>query len=240
MEFVTILLEGPGKNALGSELMARTRQALARASGAPVLLSGAGGVFSAGLDLKEVSSLDPQGMRAFLEGLEALVIDLFHYPGPVVAALPGHAIAGGAVIALCCDHIVACTEPRARIGLNEVAIGLRFPPATLQVLRHRLPRRHHAAVLLGAGLHPPQEALRLGLVDELADDPLGTARARLLALAAHPPEAFAATKADLHDGVARVDAQAQARFAEAILPVWTSPAVRERLAAILAPRPRPG
>lgn len=240
MEIVTVLLDGPGKNALGTGLMTRTRAALAQAGGAPVLLTGAGGVFSAGLDLKEVASLEPPGMRAFLEGLEALVVDLFHYPGPVVAALPGHAIAGGAVIALCCDHIVATPDPRVRIGLNEVAIGLRFPPATLEVVRHRIPRRHQSTVLLGAGLHSPAEALRLGLVDELAEDAVRTGQARLELLASHPPQAYAASKADLHAGVARIAPPRAAAFMDEVLPLWTSPDLRQRLAAILAPRPRPG
>lgn len=233
-EVVEILVEGPGKNALGSRIMASLRQALADARPQPILLRGAGGAFSAGLDVKEVAGLSPDGMAAFLGGLEGLVTELFHYPGPVVAALEGHAIAGGAVLALCCDHIVATTDPRARIGLNEVAIGLRFPPATLQVLRHRLPRRHQPRLLLGAELHAPADALALGLVDELADDPVAVARQRLATLAAHPPRAYAATKGDLRAGVAVVTPEDTARFAEQVVPAWTSDEVRSLLAGLLS------
>ncbi|NOY25956.1 MAG: enoyl-CoA hydratase/isomerase family protein, partial [Oligoflexia bacterium] len=134
MDIVTILLQGPGKNALGTAHMARLRAELAAAGGRPVLLTGASGCFCAGLDLKEVVGLDTAAMGRFLDGLEGLVTDLFHYPGPVVAAINGHAIAGGAVVALACDHSIATTSARTRIGLNEVSIGLRFPPATFQVL----------------------------------------------------------------------------------------------------------
>lgn len=237
MEPVEIVIEGPGRNALGSTLMQALLDALERAAPAPALLRGAGGAFSAGLDIREVASLDRDGMAAFLDRLERLVVALYTYPGPVVAAVEGHAIAGGAVLALCCDHAVATTDPRARIGLNEVAIGLRFPPATLQVIRHRLPPHHQPAILLGAALHAPQQALRLGLVDELADDPVAVARQRLAALAAHPPRAYAATKADLRAGVGDVDAAQRARFLAEVLPAWTHPDVRATLTAVLS-RPR--
>lgn len=231
---VDIVIDGPGKNALGSTLMATLRQALHDAAGRPVLLRGAGDAFSAGLHVREVAGLEPDQMAGFLGQLEGLVTELFHYPGPVVAAVNGHAIAGGAVLALCSDHIVATTDARARIGLNEVAIGLRFPPATLQVVRHRLPRRHHAAIFLGAGLHPPGEALRLGLVDELADDPVAVGRQRLATLAAHPPAAYAATKADLRAEVGVASQADTRRFVEQIVPTWTSPQVRALLAGLLS------
>ena len=198
-----------------------------------MLLTGAGDAFCSGLDLREVASLDDAGMVAFLERLEATCAALFDYPGPTVAAVNGHAIAGGAILALCCDVRLACDRERPRIGLNEVAIGLRFPPAILRIVRHRLPPEHLAEVLLGAGLHPPREAARVGLVDAVADDCLAEARARLEALAAHPPAAYAATKADLGRGVTAVDDVERRRFAEEVAPVWTSQATRDRVLAAL-------
>lgn len=236
MDPVTILLDGPGKNALGSTHMARILAELRAAAGRPVLLTGAGDCFSAGLDLKEVATLDGPAMAEFLDGLEALVTALFHHPAPVVAAVNGHAIAGGAVLALACDHSVATTSPRARIGLNEVALGLRFPPATLEILRFRLPPHLQGQVLLGATLHDPPSALALGLVDELADDPLAEARKRVQALAAHPAAAWAATKADLRGEVGRIRPSERARFAAEVVPAWTSGAVKTRLQAVLERR----
>lgn len=230
---VEIVMDGPGKNALGTKMMGLLRSELEAAGGAPVLLTGAGDAFCSGLNLKEVASLDDAGMAGFLDTLEATCAALFDYPGPTVAAVNGHAIAGGAVLALCCDVRLACERDRARIGLNEVAIGLRFPPGILRIVRHRLPARHLAEVLLGAGLHAPADAARLGLVDGVEADVLGAARARLSALAAHPPSAYAATKADLGRGVTLVGETERKRFVEEVLPVWTSQATKDRVRAAL-------
>ena len=79
---VELLIEGPGKNALGTAVMTSLLARLERAGGAPVLLTGAGDAFSAGLNLKEVAALDAPGMVAFLRTLEALASALYTYPGP--------------------------------------------------------------------------------------------------------------------------------------------------------------
>jgi enoyl-CoA hydratase len=228
-----ITLKAPGKNAMGSELMAFVRSELAKAAGAPVLIGGDGDAFSAGLNLKEVASLDEPGMARFLQLLEDMVLDLYTYAGPTVASVNGHAIAGGCVIALCCDRRVMTTSPKARIGLNEVALGLRFPPRVFNMARDRLPRRHQEEVLLGAALHDATRAVELGLVDELADDPLAVARARLDALAKHPPDAYAATKLRMRGGLLGPGDAEQARFQQEDLPSWTSDALKQKIAQLL-------
>jgi enoyl-CoA hydratase/carnithine racemase len=231
-----IQLHGPGKNALGTTLMEATRDRLRAAAGAPVLLTGGGDAFSAGLDLKEVVGLDAPGMTRFLELLEDLVATLFAYPGPTVAAVNGHAIAGGCVLALCCDHRIARGDPRLRIGLNEVALGVPFPPRTLAAVVHRVPPRSRDEVLLGAELHGVEAALRLGLVDELATDPVARARERLGFLASHPADAYAATKRTLRAAlVAPSDVHAR-HLHDTIVPAWCAPAARARLGDALRPR----
>ena len=129
-----IVLDAPGKNAISSDLMRHIQAEVADAQGSPILLSGANGVFSAGMNLKEVAEKDESSMVDFLHLLEATCQALFHHPGPTVALVDGHAIAGGSILALCCDRIVAQNNPRARIGLNEAALGLRFPPRILNII----------------------------------------------------------------------------------------------------------
>lgn len=228
-----LTLSGPAKNALGTAMLTFVRDGLRAAAGRPVLLTGAGDAFSAGLNLKEVAGLDPRGMADFLRLLEDVMTALYTYPGPTAAAVNGHAIAGGAILALCCDYRVATANPGARLGLNEVAIGLRFPPRILAIVRQRVPKRHVDEVLLGAALCDPAEAARLGLVDEVSEDPVARARAKLEAWSRHPPAAYAATKADLRAATVALAPEDDARFVDEVVPVWTSDAVRARILAVL-------
>jgi len=235
--FATIRIAGPGMNALGSVLMNDILGQIDAAGDQPLLFVGEGKAFSAGLDLKEVLSLDAAGMRAFLDLLVKLTLRVYHHPAPTVAAVHGHAIAGGAVLARACDVVVVPAEGRGRVGLNEVALGLHFPPALLRTLMARIPRRHHTAVFLGAGLHKGPEAVRLGLADVLSEGGPEGVRARseleLVALAAHPAHAFANAKKALQRGVPGVTEQDLADFERDSLPVWVGEPLKAMIRKIL-------
>ena len=233
---IDLVLEGAGKNALGSTVMRELLRGLAAAEGAPVLLRGAGDVFSAGLNLVEIAGLDDAGMRDYLELLEQLIKALYSYPGPLVVHVHGHAIAGGAILALCCDHRVCTPDPRIKFGLNEVALGLRFPRSILQLVRRRIAPQSLDEVVLGGHLYAPADALRVGFVDELGD--LERARERLAVLARHPADIYAATKAELRAGVLVEDAALRRAFIDEALPVWTAPALKQRLLGFLKKTPR--
>lgn len=229
-----IRMDGPGKNSLGTAMLTFLLAELTAAAGEPVLLTGAGDAFSAGLNLNEIHALEGDGMLAFLRLLEQAVAALYLYPGPTVALVNGHAIAGGCVLTLACDHRVAASNPKIKIGLNEVALGMRFPPRLLAMIKHRVPTHFHTAVLLGAGLFDPAGALRAGIVDEVADDARSVAEARLAALGSSPREAYALTKADLRG--TEQDLCPDAVFEptlRAIVPVWTTPVIKQKIAAML-------
>ncbi|MEM6926103.1 MAG: enoyl-CoA hydratase/isomerase family protein [Myxococcota bacterium] len=228
-----IVIAGPAKNALGTEILQSLRDQLAAAGDVPLLVRGEGDAFSAGLNLKEVIAADGAHLGRFLDLLHEVVIGLFRHPAPTVAAVTGHAIAGGGIVARACDHAVATTDPKTRIGLNETAIGLQFPPRLLDMVRSRLPRRFHYEVLLGGALMSPVDALRTGLVDELADDALSVARQRLEALAGHPRATYAANKAMLQGRTGLADPVAEQRFLDDVLPSWSSPELKARLQALL-------
>ena len=228
---IDLILEGAGKNALGTAVMRELLRGLAAAGGAPVLLRGAGDVFSAGLNLVEIAGLDDEGMRAYLGVLEDLIRGLYLYPGPLVVHVHGHAIAGGAILALCCDHRVCAPDPSLKFGLNEVALGLRFPRSILQLVRRRIATQSLDEVVLGAHLFTPAEALRVGFVDELGD--LDRARERLAILARHPADIYAATKAELRAGVLVEDPALRRAFIDEALPAWTAPALKQRLLGFL-------
>jgi enoyl-CoA hydratase len=227
---VEITMNGPAKNSLGSEMMDFLLSELDRARGAPVLLTGTADAFSAGLNLKELAALDARGAETFLRRLEAVYATLFAYPAPTAAAVNGHAIAGGCLLAMACDVRICARDPKVRIGLNEVAVGLPFPPGILRMARMLIPPDRLTEALLGAGLHSPEGAVRLGLIDELADDPLAVARERLAALSRHPVEAYVAVKRSLRGTTFHQPDDDQAL--REIIPAWTSPALKERIAAM--------
>jgi len=230
-------MAGPAKNALGTAMMQHLVDQLGEADGRPVLLTGTDDAFSAGLDLKEVARLDGDDMLRFLHLLERCMTALYLYPGPTVAAVNGHAIAGGCVLMLACDRRVVARNPKIKIGLNEVALGVRFPPRVLALVRARIPRKHQEEVILGAGLFDPVTALGLDLVDELAQDVLATARERLRTLAKNPAEAYAFTKHDMRGTAQDLCADdVQDRMLREALPAWTSPALREKVRAMFQPK----
>jgi enoyl-CoA hydratase len=160
---------------------------------------------------------------------------LYLYPAPTVAAINGHAIAGGCILALCCDHRVATSLPAAKIGLNEVTIGLRFPARVLRIARARIPRRYRERVLLGGNLFGPADARELGLVDELDADPLPLARERLRSLSALPAVAYAQTKRDLRGATPQdlVPDDVVDRWMREATPSWTSRQLKDDLASLL-------
>ena len=139
----------------------------------PVVLTGSYRCFCAGLDLRELYDFDRTTLAAFVDRLDETVLAWFSLPRPTVAALNGHAIAGGCVLALSCDVRVS-VDRDATIGLNEVQVGIPFPAVPLTVSRFALSLAHAREVLLFGGLYSPGEAAKRGkelrLPFELARD----------------------------------------------------------------------
>ena len=166
---VVLTLDRPPVNALetsfvrdlSAALEAESRQARA------LVLTGTGKAFSAGVDTKAAATLDRQGQHAGVEAINFLVTTLFGLPLPVVAAVNGHALGGGLIVPLACDVLVA-TRAECKLGLTEVVAGVPFPAAPLAVCRHRLSAAAYNNLCLTGRVIGPEEALALGVVDELA------------------------------------------------------------------------
>jgi enoyl-CoA hydratase len=231
--YFELLLDGPGKNSLSTAMMESILRRLDEAGDAPLLVSGKGDALSAGLNLKEIAALDAPGMERFVRLVDEVMARLFEHPAPTVACVNGHAIAGGCVLLLCCDYRVSTDAPGARIGLNEVALGLVFPPKILRVVTHRVPPRSRYEVVLRSALYPPADALRLGLVDELAADARERAVARIEELSALPRAAYLASKRALHAGVTAYEGAAYEEALRATFPAWTSDEIKQRVLAKL-------
>lgn len=226
-------MDHPGRNALGDDLIGWLEDSFDAAGAEPVLLTGTGTSFCAGLDLKQVARSDRAQLEIFLRRIDALALRIYLHPAPTVAWINGHAIAGGCVLALCCDQRIATRAERARLGLNEVALGACFPPAIRRIMAHRIPSAQLSEVMLGARLFDMAGAQARGLVDELVDDDGERARACLEALSNHPRDAYRITKLALREEAVRVTREDEARFVGPELDGWASDEIRARIAQVL-------
>jgi len=162
-------VERPPANALSPQLIAELAAAVRAApeQGAHgLVLSGRAGMFSAGLDVPQFVALDRSGVRTAWRDFFALMEALVDAPVPVACAITGHAPAGGCVLALCC-HWRVMALGSFKIGLNEVAVGVRVPGPIWAAARHVVGSRTAERLCTGAELVESETALRLGLVDEL-------------------------------------------------------------------------
>src|SRR5688572_28865534 len=168
-----VRLDLPRGNAIGRPFLTefgKTLDALEAEGSRPLVLTGVRQVFCVGLDLVEAFELSRPDFETFVEDFEEAFLRLFTWPTPTAAAVNGHAIAGGAVLALACDRRFLVAE-RSSFGLKEVRLGLPFPPVALEIARHAAPAASHVPLLLEGRRFASDEALALGLVHGLADHP---------------------------------------------------------------------
>jgi enoyl-CoA hydratase/carnithine racemase len=123
-------------------------------------------MFSAGLDVPLLLTLDRKTLAQAWQDLYALVRSIACSEIPIAAAITGHAPAGGTVIAFFCDYRIAA-EGDWKLGVNEVRVGLPLPPIILSALQREVGSREAERLAVGGPLVSPAEALRCGLVHEL-------------------------------------------------------------------------
>jgi enoyl-CoA hydratase len=208
--------------------------ALRSADVGAVVLTGQGKMFCAGVDLPRMLDGGADYVRKFLPALHRLYDAVFFFPKPVVAAVNGHAIAGGCVLACCADRRLMVAG-NAKIGVTELLVGVPFPPLAFEVMRFATPPAFFAEVLLTGETYPPDVAQARRLVDELAPaaELLAQATAAAKTFAAIPPATFAQTKAQLRQDVAaRVAASAATE--QAVTEIWTRPETLAPMRAFVA------
>ncbi len=184
-----------------------------------VVITGSGSVFSAGVDLRRIVDGGRPYAQEFLPALSAAFLAIFDHPGPVVAAIDGHAIAGGCIIAAACDVRIMSG---GKIGLAELSVGVPFPSVAMEILRHAIGPAAGQLVLT-AGLLDATQAQSIGLVHEVTEPHLllDAAVDRAQQMAKVPAEVFGFSKRQLQQ-------PARARLAdkegddEAVLAMWSS------------------
>jgi enoyl-CoA hydratase/carnithine racemase len=239
-------LDRPPVNALSPELILALRKAIQVAPGEgarALILSGAPGRFSGGLDIPLLLGLNRSAMADLWREFYGLLGAIAGSTVPIVAAITGHAPAGGTVLALFCDWRVMA-EGDYKMGLNEVPVGIPLPPVILSGLRRLLGPRQAERLAVGGELLSPHEAVRLGLVDELASPEKVVDRAlewcgRLVAL---PAEAMTSTRRGARADLLAVFESDLEPELQRVIESWWSPSTQETLRVVaerLRKRARP-
>jgi enoyl-CoA hydratase len=193
-----------------------------------VVLTGTGSIFSAGVDLLKVLDGGADYVRPFLRALDDMLQALFLFPKPLVAAVNGHAIAGGCMIACTADRRLMA-RGNGRVGVPELLVGVGFPVVPLEVLRFAVSPDHFAEMVYSGATYPPEEALKRGLVDELAEpeELLPHAVARAERMAAIPAAAFELTKTQMREPALETMRRRRAQLDARIAEYWTNPATMD-------------
>ncbi len=160
-----------------------------------IVITGRPGYFSAGLNLKVLPTLAPDDLRTTLQAFGHTMLRVFTFPIPTVAAVTGHAIAGGAMLMYACDRRYVADGP-FKLHLNEVAIGLNLPTWAIVISEKAIPPRWHTEALLHAHAYTPDEAHEKGMLDGVTPpgELLTVALDAATPLAALDPTGYATTK----------------------------------------------
>ena len=188
-----------------------------------LVLTGTGSIFSAGVDLFRLTRDGPDYVRRFLPLLSRSLRTLFAFPRPVVAAVNGHAIAGGCVIAQAAD-VRLIADGAGRIGVPELLVGVPFPTVALEIVRFTVPREKVQSLIYTGRTLSAREALGAGLVDELVAPGALPDRAHEVArqLALIPPPVYRLTKQSLRaEALQRIEGAGELQD-RAALEVWSA------------------
>ena len=237
---ITTLRLSHGKaSALDLELVEGLARAIAEVTAADdtraVILTGTGSIFSAGVDLFRLVDGGREYADRFVPALSRMLLELFALPKPLIVAVNGHAIAGGCIFTLAGDYRVMAAG-NARIGIPELIVGVPFPPSVIEAVRFALPPQHLQMLMYTGRTVTPDDALRFGIIDEIADAASLGARAEEIAaqFAALPARAFQLAKRQLRDrAVSRAKHYAN-EYDKEVQELWSDPATLEHVRAYLA------
>jgi len=222
---VTLRLAHGKASAMDVELCETFVRELREASDArAVILTGTGSIFSAGVDLFRMTNEGAAYVERFYPALRDAFVELFRFPRPVIAAVNGHAIAGGCLMACACDYRLMSG---GKIGVPELLVGVPFPTIAIDILRFaagtNAAQLAYSAVSLAA-----EDARAKGLIDEVVTQDQLMPRAMEVAqrFAAIPPESFRLTKLQLRELTRETDADA--------VRVWSDPQIHAHIRDYLA------
>lgn len=236
---VTVLRMERGKvNAIDLELCAafsRELDSLIKQDVRSIVLTSKGSTFSAGVDLVRLVEGGPSYIEKFLPALTGALLKVFSFPRPIIAAMNGHAIAGGFILACACDVRIA-VEGSGRLGMPELLFGVPLPAIAMEVLRFAVPASHLAQLAYFGRTVTPVEALRMGMIEEVVPENqlLGHAFRTANQMAAIPDKPFELTKRELRAPYLERFERERAKLDAEVLETWCSPQTLESIKAYIA------
>ena len=200
-----------------------------------VVVTAEGPIFSAGVNLIRAGQGGPKYLRTFLPALNKMYDAIFNFPKPVVAAVNGHAIAGGCVLSSCADYRLMA-RGNGRIGVTELLVGLPFPALAFEVMRFVTGPRYFSELIYTGNTYSPDDALERGLLHEVVE--AATLQERALAsarmLADLSPAAFSQTKSQMRLAVTERIKRDGKKTDAVVTKVWTSPKAMQTINAYVA------
>lgn len=235
----TITLARGKSNALNGELITELNDMLKNIAAddniGGVILTGTAPFFSAGLDLVELYNYNEEEAKSFWELFLGFTANMVAFKKPIVAAISGHSPAGGCVMALACDYRIMA-EGQYIIGLNEVPVGIIVPNSIFQLYAFWIGKAEATRSLLSGKLYNPEEALKVGLVDEVVKNEslLTTAERKIKKYMELESNTWSQSKLNIREELIAAVSADQSEALEKMLAQWWSPATRHILQAILA------
>lgn len=232
-----ITLNRPKVNALNERVITELRAAFQNAESNDyvnsVILTGEGSFFSFGFDVPEFHSYPKSSFESHVINFSKLVKEIFMFPKPVVAAINGHCIAGGAVLALACDYRVMVSD-KAKIALNEMTFGSSLFSSVTEILQYAVGSRKSEEIVYSGNMYSAEQALCLGLIDKSVNEEQFLESASELAqdFAAKDRKAFASIKKMFkQETLKRIENRERETILE-FIDIWYSKSTREQLAKI--------
>ena len=233
----TVTIDRPKVNAINEHMVAELRDAfwdLAHKTDIKaVILTGEGSFFSFGFDIPEFMDCPKDEFQRFVLSFSDLVQRIFVFPKPVIAALNGHAVAGGCILAIACDkRIMVSGKPK--IALNEIAIGATVFTSVTEILKFTVGQRKAQELLYTGRMCTAEEALDLGLVDEAhhAENFSDAVLASAHEMASRSGEAFGSIKRLLRKHVIDIIERDEITTISDFVDLWYSPETQEKLRKI--------
>jgi len=230
----TLTLSRGKVNAINGEVVAQLDAAFrsleSRADVLATILTGRDKFFSFGFDVPEIRSFSRDQFAKFFRQFTDLYTYMFLYPKPVIAAINGHAIAGGCMLALACDRRIM-VDGHAKIGLNEIAFGSSVFAGSVEMLRFAIGSGAASEVLYTGAMYSARDAERIGLVQDVSPEADIRERAERVAreLASRHPLAFASIKRLLRQSVAEEMVRREEASVNEMVEIWSSEPTRSNL-----------